>query len=328
MKRREFIACVGSAMAWPIIARAQQSEHVRRIGMLMTIGQNDPDGKARNEAFLQALQRSGWTVGRGVLIDYRWSGGDVERIRKDAAELGTLKPDVIVTNGAAGVGPLLQVTSGIPIVFVLVADPVGAGFVGSLAHPGGNATGFTAVEYGFGGKFLGLLKAIVPAVTRAAVCRDPVISAGIGMYGAIQSAASSLNMEVVPVDVRDASGIENAITAFASNPNGGLIVTPSAQALAHRDLIVDLAGRYKLPGVYFARAFVTAGGLVSYSPNALDQYRRAADYVDRILKGEKPADLPVQAPTRYELVINLKTAKALGLTIPQSVIATADEVIE
>jgi putative tryptophan/tyrosine transport system substrate-binding protein len=254
-------------------------------------------------------------------------GGDAESVRKEAVELVALMPDVILTSGAAGVGPLLQATRNIPVVFVLVADPVGAGFVQSLARPGGNATGFTAVEYGFGGKLLELLKEIAPSVTRVAVVRDSGISAGIGMFGAIQSVAPLLGVEVVPVDVRDPSEIDRAISAFASS-NGGLIVTASALAFTHRDLIVALATRHNLPGVYFSRPFVVAGGLASYSPDILDQYRHAADYVDRILKGQKPADLPVQAPTKYELVINRKTAVTLGLDLPPTVLARADEVIE
>jgi putative ABC transport system substrate-binding protein len=328
VKRREFITFICGAAVWPLAARAQQADRMRRIGVLMMQGPTDPEGRGRNEVFIQELQRLGWTDGRNVNIDYRWTAGDAERIRKDAAELAGLMPDAILTSSAAGVEPLLQVTRAVPVVFVLVADPVGAGFVRGLAHPGGNATGFTAVEYAFGGKHVELLKEIAPRVTRAAVIRDPATSAGMGLFGAIQSAASSLSVEVVPVDVRDAAEIERAIGAFARGPNNGLIVTASALALGHRDFIVALATRYKLPAVYFARPFITAGGLVSYSPDIPDQYRRAAGYVDRILKGEKPADLPVQAPTKYDLVINLKTAKALGLEVPLSLLARADEVIE
>ena len=270
----------------------------------------------------------GWTDGRNVRIDIRWGAGDADRIRKYAAELVALAPDVILATGSAAVGPLLQATRTVPIVFVHVADPVGAGFVESLARPGGNATGFTTFEYGMSGKWLELLKEIAPGVTRAAVLRDPAIAAGIGQFGAIQSVAPSLGVEVSPVDVRDAGEIERAVAAFARAPNGGLIVTASALAIVHRDLIITLAARHKLPAVYFARYFVTGGGLISYGPDLVDQYRRAAGYVDRILKGEKPADLPVQAPTKYELVINLKTAKALGLDVPPTLLARADEVIE
>jgi putative ABC transport system substrate-binding protein len=329
MRRRDFIARLGgAAAAWPLAARAQQPERMRRIGMLMALARDDPEGRARNEAFVQALQQFGWVDGRNVHIDYHWSTGDAQRIRKDASELVGLTPDVILTNGAAGVAPLLELTQNVPVVFVLVADPVGAGFVSSLAHPGGNATGFAAVEYNIGGKWLELLKEIAPAVTRVAVIRDPAVSAGIGLFGAIQSAAVSLGVETIPVDVRDAAGIDGAIAAFAGRSNGGILVTASAQAIAHRELIVGLATRYKLPSICFTPSFVTAGGLSSYSTDVLDQYRRAAAYIDRILKGEKPADLPVQVPTKYELYINLKTAKALGLTVPSSLLATADKVIE
>ena len=330
MKRREFITLLGgAAAAWPLAARAQQpTERVRRIGVLMTTAADDPEGQARIAALLQGLQPLGWTVGRSVRIDYRWSAGDAANTRKYAAELVALAPEVILTGGAAGVGPLLQATRTVPIVFVLVADPVGAGFVDSLVRPGGNATGFLALEYGLGGKWLELLKEMAPGVTRAAVIRDPAISAGIGTFGAIQSVAPSLGVELSPVNVQDAGEIERAVTAFARGSNGGLIVTPSALAFVHRDLIVTLAARHKLPAVYFARTLVDAGGLASYSTDTIDQYRQAAAYVDRIFKGEKPADLPVQAPTKYELVINLKTAKALGLQIPPTVLARADEVIE
>jgi putative ABC transport system substrate-binding protein len=329
MRRREFITLLGgAAAAWPLAVRAQQGERMRRIGVLNTFASDDADGQARNAAFLQALQPLGWTVGRNVRIDYRWGAGDAASTRQNAAELVALRPDVVLTSGAAGVAPLLEATQSVPIVFVLVADPVGAGFVGSLARPGGNATGFIALEYGFTAKWLELLKEIAPAVTRAAVIRDPAITAGIGMFGAIQSAAPSLGVEVSPVNVRDPSEMEGAITAFARSGNGGLIVTASALAMAHRDLIVALAARHKLPAVYFARPHVAVGGLASYAPDNIDQYRRAAGYVDRILKGEKPADLPVQAPVKYELVVNLKTAKALGLTLPMALLARADEVIE
>jgi putative ABC transport system substrate-binding protein len=328
MRRREFITLIGgAAAAWPVAASAQQPARVRSIGVLMSLGADDREGQARLAAFLQELQQLGWMVGRNARIDIRW-GADVATIRKKAAELVALAPDVIVTGGAAGLGPLLDASRTVPIVFVLVADPVGAGFVDSLARPGGNATGFLSVEYGMGGKLLELLKEIAPRVTRAAVIRDPAISAGIGLFGAIQSAAPGLGVDVTPVNARDESEMERAVAAFARSPNAGMIVTPSALANAHRDLIVTLAARYKLPAVYYSRPFVAAGGLVSYAPDIMDQYRLSAGYVDRILRGEKPADLPVQAPTKYELTVNLKTAKALGLTVPPSLLARADEVIE
>jgi putative ABC transport system substrate-binding protein len=267
-------------------------------------------------------------VGRNLRIDIRWAAADAERIRSFSAELVALEPDVILATGSATVGPLLQATRSIPIVFAVVPDPVGAGYVDSLAHPGGNATGFLASEYGIGAKWLELLKGIASGVTRAAIIRDPAISAGIGLFGAITSAAPSLGLEVSTVNVRDAAEIEHAVTTFAHSANGGLIVTGSPLALLHRHLIISLAARHKLPAIYFEREFVADGGLISYGPNYPDEFRQAAGYVDRILKGEKPADLPVQAPTKYELVINLKTAKALGLTVPASVLARADEVIE
>ena len=329
MRRRNFIKAVaGSTITWPLAARAQQGEHLRHLGMLMTQAEDDPNGQARSKAFLQALEQLGWSSGRNLGIEYRWSAGDPDRIRKDAADLVAHAPDVLLTNGAGGVAPLLQDTRNIPIVFVLVADPVGAGFVDSLAHPGGNATGFSALEYSSGSKWVELLKEIAPGVARVAIVRDPAISAGIGLFGAIQSAAASLSLEVVPIDVRDSRQIEGALAAFARVPNGGMVVTASASALSRRDALVALAAQHKLPAVYFARDFVAAGGLAAYAPDTFDQYRRAAGYVDRILKGEKPANLPVQAPTKYELVINLKAAKALGLTVPQSLLARADEVIE
>jgi putative ABC transport system substrate-binding protein len=301
---------------------------MRRVGLLYTFAADDAEGQARNAALLQALQPLGWTVGRNLRIDYRWGAGDAASTRKNAAELVALAPDLILTNGAAGVGPLLEVTRSVPVVFVLVADPVGAGFVDSLARPGGNATGFIAVEYGIGGKWLELLKEIAPAVTRAAVIRDPAITAGIGMFTAIQSAAPSLGVEASPVNIRDPGEIDRTIAAFVRPANSGLIVTASALAYTHRELIVTLAARHKLPAVYYARPFVAGGGLASYGVDIMDQYRRAAGYVDRILKGERPADLPVQNPTKYELAINLKTAKALGLEVPPSLLARADEVIE
>jgi putative ABC transport system substrate-binding protein len=310
------------------VARAQQNERVRRIGVHTGTTADDPDGKARFAAFEQALGQLGWTPGRNVRIDYRFSGGDAATSRKQAEELVALAPDVIVTSGSFSTGILLQATRTVPVVFTIVPDPVGSGFVDSLAQPGGNATGFLQVEYGLSGKWLELLKEIAPSLTRVIVLWDPAITAGIGQFTIIQSVATSAGIDVRPVNLRDAGEIERAISAFARSQNGGLIVTTSALSTVHRDLIIALAARHKLPAVYFQRFFVTAGGLISYGANFIDQYRRAASYVDRILKGEKPADLPVQAPAKYELVVNLKTAKALGLTIPSSVLARADEVIE
>jgi len=329
MKRREFITLLGgAAVAWPLAARAQQPERMRRIGVLMSVAANDPEGEARLTAFLQGLQQLGWTDGRNVRIDIRWGAGDPDRYRRYAAELVALAPDVILAASSSALEPLQQATRTAPIVFVTIADPVGAGFVNSLARPGGNATGFSQFEYGVIGKWLELLKEIAPGVTRVAVIRDPTISAGAGQFGAIQTAAPSFGVEVNPVNLRDAGEIERAIAGFALSPNGGLILTAGPLATIHRELIITLAARYKLPAVYFERFFVTGGGLISYGPHLIDQYQRAAGYVDRILKGEKPADLPVQAPTKYELVINLKTAKALGLTVPSTLLARADEVIE
>jgi putative tryptophan/tyrosine transport system substrate-binding protein len=329
MRRREFITLVGgAATAWPLAARAQQPERMRRIGVLLPGTSDDAEYQARQAAFLQALQQLGWSDGRTVLIDTRWAAGDANLIRKYAAELIALAPDVILGNGSATLGPLLQATRTVPIVFATVVDPVGAGFVASLARPGGNATGFLAFEYGMSAKWLEQLKEIAPGVARAAVIRDPAIAAGIGMLGAIQSVAPSFGVELSPVNVRDATEIERDVAAFARGPNGGLIVTPSALTFHYRDLIITLAARHKLPAVYADRSFVTGGGLISYGPDRVDQYRRAAGYVDRILKGEKPADLPVQAPTKFELAINIKTANALGIVVPPSVLARADEVIE
>jgi putative tryptophan/tyrosine transport system substrate-binding protein len=329
MKRREFITLLGgAAVTWPLAAPAQQGERMRRIGVLMPLAADDPETQPRIAAFQQGLQQLGWTIGRNVRIDYRLSAGNADDARKYAVELAALAPDVILANGSAAVEPLLQATRSVPIVFALVTDPVGSGFVDSLARPGGNATGFLMFEFSISGKWLELLKQIVPTVTRAAVLRDSATSTGIGQFAAIQSVAPSLSMEVSPVNVRDAGEIERAVTAFARSANGGLIVTASPLAVTHRDLIVRLAARHKLPAVYSNRFYVTGGGLISYGPDLVDQFRRAADYVDRILKGEKPADLPVQAPTKYELVINLKTAKAFGLTVPPTLLARADEVIE
>jgi ABC-type uncharacterized transport system substrate-binding protein len=328
MRRREFITLIGGAAAvWPFAAGAQQPPRMRRIGVLMA-GVADQDGLTRMGAFLQELAILGWTDGRNVRIEYRWSDGNAERIRKYAAELVALAPDLICTSGSATVAPLLQATRTIPIVFVQVPDPVGAAFVDSLARPGGNATGFTAFEYGISAKWLELLKEIAPGVRRAAVLRDAAITAGIGQWGAIQTAAPSLGLEISPINLRDANEIEHGVAVFARSPNGGLIATASALSVVHRKLIVALAAQHKLPAVYHRRLFATDGGLISYGPDIVDAYRRAASYVDRILKGEKPADLPVQAPTKYELVINLKTAKALGIEMPATVLARADEVIE
>ena len=328
MKRRYFITLLGGAAAWPLAARAQQAERVRRIGVLLSLSADDPQGQARLMAFLQGLQQLGWTDGRNMRIDARWSGGNADDARKYAAELVALAPEVILASGGSVAGPVLQVTRTVPVVFTITPDPVGAGFVASLARPGGNATGFTQVEYGTSAKFLELLKEIAPRVTRAAVLRDPAIPQGIGQFAVIQSVAPSLRMEVNPVDIRDAGDIERAVTAFAHSLNGGLIVPGSGLATVHRELIITLAARHKLPAVYSARYFVTSGGLISYGADLIDPHRLAAGYVDRILKGEKPADLPVQAPTKYETVINLKTAKSLGLEVPTQLLARADEVIE
>jgi putative tryptophan/tyrosine transport system substrate-binding protein len=328
MKRREFITLLGGAAAWPLRAHAQQGERMRRIGVLLPVSADNTEYQARAGAFLQGLALLGWTIGRNVRIDTRWAGTNAGDIRRHAAELAALAPDVILAMGASTVGPLLQVTRAVPIVFPFVGDPVGAGFVESLARPGGNATGFMTYEYSLSGKWLELLKEIAPGVRRAAVFRDPADPSGLAQFGVIQGAAPSFQVEVSPVNVRDAGEIERAVGAFARAPNGGLIMTSVVGVSLHRELIVALAARHKLPAIYFERSFVASGGLISYGPNIVDQCRRAAGYVDRILKGEKPADLPVQAPTKYETVLNLKTAKALGLDVPAIVLARADEVIE
>jgi putative ABC transport system substrate-binding protein len=331
LHRREFITLLGGAAvtASPLAARAQQPESMRRIGMISGgAAPDDPDTQANVAAFLQVLQQLGWTDGRNVRIEYRWGLGDAANTRKYAAELAALAPDVILAHGAPTLGPLLQVTRTVPIVFPVASDPVAAGFVESLARPGGNATGFMDWEYGMAVKWPELLKQIAPSVTRVAVLRDPTIPTGPAQFGVIQAVAPSLGMDVVPINVRDVPEIERALAAFARSSNGSLIVTPSGFASVNRDLIITLAARHRLPAVYFGRYFVNSGGLISYGNDIVDQYRRAAGYVDRILRGEKPADLPVQAPTKYELVINLKTAKALGLEIPPTVLARADEVIE
>jgi putative tryptophan/tyrosine transport system substrate-binding protein len=329
MRRREFVRLMsGAAAAWPFTVCAQQSDRMRRIGVLTGTRAEDAENKDRNAAFEQGLQQLGWMPGRNVRIDYRFAGGDAATSRKQAEELVALAADVIVSTGSFSTGQLLRVTHTVPVVFAIVPDPVGSGFVDSLSQPGRNATGFMQFEYGFSGKWLELLKEIAPNLTRAIVLWDPAITAGIGQFAIIQSVATTAGIDVKPVDLRDAGEIERAITAFARTPNGGLILTTSALSVVHRDLIIALAARHKLPAVYFERFFVATGGLISYGANFTNQYRSVAGYVDRILKGEKPADLPVQAPSKYELVINLKTAKTLGLTIPPSVLARADEVIE
>jgi len=330
MKRRTFLALLGggAAATWPLAARAQQPDRMRRIGVLLALTADDPESQRRMTAFVQGLQELGWTDGRNVRIDTRWSASDADLGRRYAAELVALAPDVILASGGTVVGTLLQASRTVPIVFTLTVDPVGAGFVASLARPGGNATGFTGYEYGLSGKWLELLKEIAPRVTRAAVLRDATIPQGVGQFAIIQSVAAGVGVEVSTIEVRDAGEIERAVAAFARSANGGLIVTASGLAIVHRELIIALAVRHKLPAVYFQRVFVNAGGLVSYGFDPIDPHRRAAGYVDRILKGENPADLPVQAPTKYELAINLKTAKALGLDVPPTLLARADEVIE
>jgi putative ABC transport system substrate-binding protein len=330
MQRREFITLLGgAAVAWPRAARAQQADRMRRVGVLDSRAADDPEGQARRAVFLEGLQELGWTDGRNVRIDYRWAAADVDRNRKYAAELVALAPDVILASASASVAALRQTTRTVPIVFVNVIDPVGAGLVASLARPGGSATGFTLFEYSLSGKWLGLFKEIAPNLTRIAIVRDPATSAGIGQFAVIQAMAPpSFGVELSLIDVRDPGEIERDVAAFARESNGGLIVTASSGAVVHRELIIMLAARHRLPAVYPFRYFVTSGGLISYGPDTIDQFRQAAGYVDRILKGEKAADLPVQAPTKYELAINLKTAKALGLTVPPSLLARTDEVIE
>jgi putative ABC transport system substrate-binding protein len=328
MKRRTFITGLGSAAAWPVVARAQQPERVRRIGVLLPATADNPDFQPWIGAFLQGLAVLGWTIGRNVRIDTRWATANAAEVRRHASELVSLAAEVILAHGATAVGALLQATRTVPIVFPAVTDPVGANFVESAARPGGNVTGFMIFEYSLAGKWLELLKQIAPDVTRVAVLRDANVGSGTGQFAAIQAMAPSLRVEVIPVNLRDADEIERAVTAFARASIGGLIVTPVSGSRLHRDLIVTLAARHRLPAVYPERSYVAAGGLISYGPDYIDQYRKAAGYVDRILKGEKPADLPVQAPTKYETVLNLKTAKALGLTVPQSILLRADEVIE
>jgi putative tryptophan/tyrosine transport system substrate-binding protein len=327
--RRQFITMLASAVAtWPVSARAQQTERVRRVGVLMSVAADGPDGEPRLAAFLKRLQELGWTDGQNVRIDVRWGAGEAERTRKYVAELVALGPDVILASGDHPVVALQQATSTVPIIFAMVADPVGAGFVESLAHPGRNTTRFTLYECSTTAKWPELLKEIAPGVKRVAIIREAGTAAGTGQFTGVQAGVPGLGLELSPIGVRDVGEMERAVAAFSRSPNGGMIVTGSAQAAVHRDLIVTLAARHKLPAVYVARFFVTAGGLISYGPDFLDEHRRAAGYVDRILKGEKAADLPVQAPTKYELAINLKTAKALGLEVPLSLLARADEVIE
>jgi putative tryptophan/tyrosine transport system substrate-binding protein len=328
MQRRAFGKAIVGMAVWPVAARAQQSTRMRRVGALMPFAANDPQAQERNAAFLQGLQQLGWTVGQNIQIDYRWSGGSEDVTQKYAAELVSLAPDVIFASGSAAAGPLRRATRTVPVVFTNLVDPVGAGFVESLAHPGGNATGFTPFEYSIGAKWLELLKEIAPSVMRAAVLRDPTISAGLGLWAAIQSVSRVVAIEVIPVNMGDAGEIEVSLAAFARSPNGGLILAGSALAVVHRDLIIALAARHRLPAIYYDRYFAVAGGLVSYGPNLVDEFRRAADYIDRILKGAKPADLPVQVATKHDLVINLKTAKALGISVPSTLLARADEVID
>jgi putative ABC transport system substrate-binding protein len=328
MRRRDFGKAIVSMAIWPLAARAQKPERMRRVGALMAYPANDPQVQERNAAFLQRLQQLGWTVGQNLQIDYRWAGGNEEDTRKYAAELVALAPDVIFAPGSAAAGPLRRATRTIPIVFSNIPDPVGAGLVRSLAHPGGNVTGFSSYEYSIGAKWLELLKEIAPNVTRVAVLRDPAISSGLGLWAAIQSVSPAFTIEVTPVDMSDADEIERSLADFARRPNGGLILTGGALAVVRRDLTIALAARHRLPAVYYDRYYAVAGGLISYGSNVVDEFRRAAGYVDRILKGEKPADLPVQVATKHDLVINLKTAKALSIEVPPTLLARADEVIE
>jgi putative ABC transport system substrate-binding protein len=332
LKRRKFITLLGGATAatalMPRAVGKQQRDRVLRVGVLTGLAADDPESQVRLAAFAQGLQQLGWTVGQNLRIDYRWGAGNADNMRKYAAELVALAPDVILAHSSAAVAPLLQASCSVPIVFTIVADPVGAGFVNSLARPGGNVTGFTNFEYAMGGKWLELLKAIAPGVTRAAVLRESAIAAGPGQFGAIQAVAPALGVDLRPLDVRDAGEIERDITAFAQGSNGGLIVTGSPAATVHRDLIIGLAARHRLPAVYNSRFYAASGGLVAYGPDFADQFRRAAAYVDVILRGGKPADLPVQAPTKYELVINLRAAKLLGLALSPALLVAANEVLE
>jgi putative ABC transport system substrate-binding protein len=329
MKRRDFITLLGgAAVAWPLAARAQRPDRMRRVGVLMHLAADDTEGQRRIGVFLQGLQEAGWAVGRNVDIDVRWAAGEADRFRRYAVELIALMPDVVLASATPSVTAVKQLTRNVPIVFVLAPDPVGSGIVDSLSHPGGNATGFTSNEFGLSVKWLELIKQVAPKISRVAVLRDPANSAGIGQFGAIQGAAPSLGVEVSPISVDDAEQIERGITAFARAPNGGLIVLAQPRTLVHRGLIIRLATEHQLPAIYNSRLFTAGGGLISYGGDILDQYRQAAGYVDRILRGAKPADLPVQAPTKYQLVINLKTAKALGIEVPPTLLVRADEVIE
>ena len=328
MRRREFLGALGGAITWPLAGRAQQPERMRYIGVLMTLAADDTRAQGFVAAFVDGLQKFGWADGRNARVETRWAGGDAKEIRRHANELAALAPDVILATGAVSMGPLLEASRSVPIVFVIVPDPVGAGFVASLARPGGNATGFLMFEYAIGAKWLELLKEMAPRITRVVVLRDPANPAGTGQWGAIQSVAPSFGVELAPVNVRDPGEMERAVADFAHKPNGGLIVTASALAAAHRHLIIALAARHKLPAAYYEYNFAAAGGLFSYGPDFADQYRAAAGYVDRILRGENVADLPVQAPSKYALTLNLKTAKALGIAVPQTLLARADEVIE
>ena len=329
MRRRKFVTLIGgAAAAWPLAARAQQGDRMRRVGVLMAQAADDPEGQARVAAFLQGLRQLGWIEGRNLRLEYRWGGGNIGQIRKDAAELVGLTPDVILAGGGQVMAPLHEATRTVPIVFTQTPDPVGAGYVTNLARPGGNATGFTNFEYGVSGKWLEVLRELVPGVTRVAFLRDPINPAGTGQWGAIQAMASPLRVEISPIDVRERSEIERGVSDVATGSNSGLIISSSGFAILHRELILALAARHRLPAVYPFRFYAIGGGLTSYGSDPIDPHRRAANYVDRILKGEKPADLPVQAPTKYELIINLKTAKALGLTVPDTLLARADEVIE
>jgi putative ABC transport system substrate-binding protein len=328
VRRREFITLLGGAAAWPLVARAQSSDRIRRIGVILPAASDDPEYQTWVGAFLQALAQSDWTIGRNIRFDIHWATADPNSIRKHAAELATLAPDIIVAAGTSTVGPVLQATRAVPIVFPTVVDPVGAGFVDSLARPGGNATGFLLYEYSLSGKWLELLKQVAPGITRVAVLRDPTTPSGSGQFAAIQSAAASLNVEIIAINLHDPAQIESGIIAFARLPNGGMVLTGSSPSILYHNLIIKLAAQKRLPTIYYERFYAASGGLMSYGADRIDLYRRAAGYVDRILHGEKPADLPVQTPTKYETVINLKTGKALGLTVPQSLLATADEVIE
>ena len=328
MKRREFITLIGgAAIVWPLTARAQQDQRVRRIGVLSALAEDDPESLARREAFEQALKALNWTNGSNLRIDYRWAATDPERIRKLATEIIALEPDVVLTSGSIVVPPMMQATRTIPIVFVQVIDPVGSGFIKSLARPGGNITGFTQFEYSLAAKWVELLKQIAPQVTRAAVIRDPTRGPGIGQFAVVQAVAPSLGMELSAINALDVSEMESTVAEFARSPNGGLVVTVGGTAF-HRNEIIALAAKHRLPAVYPYSYFVRGGGLISYGPDTIDQFRRAADYIDRIFKGEKPANLPVQAPTKYQTVINVKTAKTLGIEIPASLLVRADEVIE